>query len=471
MKKPNLKKAFATLTITSLALAASLTYGLMSGHSTIAKSADSPFNISAAPAASSSAVSAAAQTTAAGIIMPRTPVYALDTDNTLFILVPGTTNFVRLVRVADAQVNGNLIGIDFRPGDGNNNSLYAVTDTGNIYTISLRAGTLGRATLVSAMTTRFPSGYQSLADFNPVVNALRLIGSDTLNYAVVNSGGNLNAMAVQTSLTYNPNDVNRGLPARVSAGSYTNNVNGATVTIFYGVDYNYDSLVTIDPPPTGGSSATGAGVLRTIGNLVTPAGGPINLSSTADIDIYTLNNGANRLVGVSGRIFFTIDLMAQATPAAALGTAKNVVTNGIAMVDNGGKFVDLAAALTRYEGENATLGGGNRVDATNTGFTGTGYVNFTDNAPNGFTEFAVNQAGTQTLIFRYSNGSAANRPCNVTVNGTSVGTVAFPPTGSFATFRTVTLSVNLPAGGAFKNVRVTSTTAAGGPDLDFMCVE
>ncbi|MCI0698288.1 DUF4394 domain-containing protein, partial [candidate division KSB1 bacterium] len=279
-------------------MAASLTYGLMSGHSASAKSAHSPSNISAAPAASASAAAVAAQTT--GIIMPRTPVYALDTDNTIFILVPGTTTFVRLFRVADTPVDGNLIGIDFRPADGNNNNLYAVTDTGKIYTISLRAGTLGRATLVSTMTTRFPSGYQSLMDYNPVVNALRLIGSDTLNYAVVNSNGNLNAMAIQTALTYNAADVARGQSPRISAGSYTNNVNGATVTLFYGIDYNRDTLVTIDPPAAGGSSATGGGMLRTIGNLVTPAGARIKISPTADIDIYTLNNGANRLVGVSG---------------------------------------------------------------------------------------------------------------------------------------------------------------------------
>jgi hypothetical protein len=376
-----------------------------------------------------------------------------------------------LVRVADAQVDGNLIGIDFRPADGNNNNIYAVTDRGKIYTISLRAGTLGRATLVSTLATSFPSGYQSLADYNPVVNALRLIGSDTLNYAVVNSGGNLNAMAIQTSLTYNPADVARGLSPRVSAGSYTNNVNGAAATIFYGIDNHRDTLVTIDGP-AGGSSATAGGVLRTIGNLVTPAGARIKVSPTGDIDIYTLNNGANRLIGVSGTTFFTIDLATQATGPAALGTTRNVVVNGIAMnADTGGRFIDPAAALTRYEAENATLGGGNRVDTNIAGFTGTGFVNYTDGAAGGFTEFAVNQAGAQTLIFRYSNGSAANRPCNVTVNGTTVGTVAFPPTGSFGTYRTATLSISLPINSAFKTVRVTSTTAAGGPNMDYMCAE
>ncbi len=469
MKRPNVKKAFAALTVISLALAASLTYGLISGGSTSAKSAHNPSNISAAPAASSSVATVAAQTT--GIIMPRTPVYALDTDNTLFLLVPGTTNFVRLVRVADAPVDGNLIGLDFRPADGNNNSLYAVTDTGKIYTISLRTGTLGRATLVSTLATSFPSGYQSLADFNPVVNALRLIGSDTFNYAVVNSGGNLNAMAIQTSLTYDPNDVFKGQSPRISAGTYNNNVVGATVTLFYAIDYHRDTLVTIQPAAPGGSSATGGGICQTIGNLVTPAGARIKMSPTADIDIYTLSNGANRLVGVSGRTFFTIDPATVNTVVVA-GTTRNVVANGIQMnADTGGRFVDVAAALTSYEAENATQGGGNVVNTNNPGFSGTGFANFADNAPNGFTEFAVNQAGTQTLIFRYANGGAANRPCNVTVNGASVGTVAFAPTGSFTTYRTVTLPVTLGAGGAFKAVRITSTTAAGGPNLDKMNVE
>jgi len=466
MKRPNLKKAFAILTFISLALAASLTYGLMSGHTASAKSA-SPSNISAAPAAISSATTAAAQ-----VIMPITPVYALDTDNTLFVLVPGTTTFVRLVRVPDGQADGNFIGIDYRVSDGNNNNLYALTDTGKLYTISLAAATLGRATLVSALTPRFPSGYQSLMDFNPVVDAIRLIGSDALNYAVVKgTTGVLNTTAVQTSLTYNPNDVNKGAMPKVSAGSYNNNFIGATVTIFYALDNNLDTLVTIDPAAAGGSSATGGGVLRTIGNLVTPAGGRIKVSPTADLDIYTKVDGTNQLVGVSGRTFFTIDLN-QATPATALGTSKNIVVNGIAAAaDTGGRFVDVAAAPLRYQAENGTQGGGNIFEATNLGFIGTGYVNFADNVSGGTTAIQVNQNGTRTLIFRYANGSAVNRPCNILVNGVSVGTVAFAPTGAFTTYKTASLTVNLGTGGGFREVRVTSTTAAGGPNLDEIDVQ
>lgn len=477
MKKTNSKKLFTVLILSSLTLTALLAIALMSSSSASAKFDMSPSNTSTM-SASSAALSLAAQT---GVVMPRTTIFALDTDNTIFALVPGTTGFVRLFRVADAPVDGNLIGIDFRPAAGPT-VLYAVTDTGKIYTIGLTAATLGRATLISTISPTFPDGYQSLADFNPVVDALRLIGSSTLNYAVVNvaaangiAAANLGATAVQTSLTYNGADVNSlattKIAPRVAAGAYTNNVVGAKATIFYGFDTQTDSMITIDPAAPGGSSATGAGVLRTIGRLVTPAGGRVKLSPTADCDIYTLIDGTNRLVGVSGRTFFMVDLN-QATQATALGTTTDVVVNGIAVnADTGGRFIDVAAAPVVHEAEFGIQGGGNKVDTNIVGFSGTGFVNFADNVAGGFTEFPVIQAGPQTLIFKYSNGSAVNRPCNVTVNGTVVGTLAFPPTGNFGTYRLARLNVTLPGGSGFKAVRLTANTAAGGPNLDTLSVQ
>src|SRR5215510_6692476 len=237
MRKPKMKRLLASMTIAALALAATLILGLMDKYS-----------------------AGAAQTT--GVVLPTTNIYALNADNTIFVMAPGATGFTRLARVT--QANGNLIGIDFRVADG---ALYAVTDTGSIYTIDLSYANLGGVTLVSNLSTRFPSGYQSLMDFNPVLNAIRLIGSDNKNFAVVNSGGNLNATAVQTSLTYGANDVNATVTPHVSAGAYTNNYATATATLFYGIDYDLDTFVTILPagnPPTG-SSATGGGVLTTIG--------------------------------------------------------------------------------------------------------------------------------------------------------------------------------------------------------------
>src|SRR5262249_14537198 len=301
---------------------------------------------------------------------------------------------------------------------------------------------LGGVTLVSNLTPRFPSGYQSLMDFNPVLNAIRLIGSDNKNYAVVNSGGNLNATAVQTSLTYGASDVNATATPHVAAGSYTNNYVGATVTLFYGIDYNLNTFVTILPagnPPTG-SSATGGGVLTTIGSLVTPTGASVNVSPTTDFDIYTDSNGNNNLVGVSGRTLFTIDL-SQINYPPTPGKTQNVITRGITMPDVGGGFIDIAVApaagapaptptptptpaptpapttTTVYQAENAILGGGSVVATNFPGFTGTGFVDYPDNVAGGYTQFSVSQTGTRTFIFRYANGSTVDRPCDVTING------------------------------------------------------
>src|SRR5215475_3210225 len=273
------------MTFLALALAAISAFVLMGRHS-----------VSAAQVSSASA-------TTQGTTMPPVFIFALTTDNTLYVLPPNSTVYQSLGRVTGIA-GFDLIGIDFRPAD---KKLYALSDGGSLYTINFNVSP-PTATLVSALTPRFPAGFQSLIDFNPVVDAIRLIGSDTLNYAVVKgTNGILNTTAVQTSLTYNPNDVAKGTVPKVSAGAYNNNLDNATVTLFYAIDYNRDTLVTIDPATAGGSSATGGGVLRTIGPLVTPTGGRVKMSPTADLDIYTLENGANRLVGVSGRTFFTID--------------------------------------------------------------------------------------------------------------------------------------------------------------------
>jgi hypothetical protein len=265
--------------------------------------------------------------------MPSIGIYALDQNNTLFILKPGATSFTQLVRVRG--VNGSLIGLDFRPAD---RKLYALTDTDTVYTINLGSN-LGAATQVSTVSPGFDGGFQSLMDFNPVVNALRLIGGNDQNYALVNSNGNLNVTAVQTAMNYRAGDVSAGRSPSITCGSYTNNRNGALATIFYGVDSARDTFVTIDPPAAGGSSATATGALRTIGRLVTPRGELINFSPTGDFDIFTIN-GKNFIVGVSGDRLFTIG-MDQINPNQALGTTKNVVVLSIPLSGPSG-FIDVA---------------------------------------------------------------------------------------------------------------------------------
>ncbi|MER5941675.1 CBM35 domain-containing protein [Streptomyces sp. NPDC001928] len=126
------------------------------------------------------------------------------------------------------------------------------------------------------------------------------------------------------------------------------------------------------------------------------------------------------------------------------------------------------AAATRYEAENAASISGSTVDTNHTGYSGTGFVN-TPNASGAWVEWTVNAdaAGTATLGIRYSNGTAADRPLTITVNGSTLGTgTAFAATADWDTWATNNITATLKAGS--NTVRVTATTAGGAPNLDYL---
>ncbi|ANN18940.1 chemotaxis protein [Amycolatopsis orientalis] len=128
------------------------------------------------------------------------------------------------------------------------------------------------------------------------------------------------------------------------------------------------------------------------------------------------------------------------------------------------------AAPVQYEAENALISQG-VVEANHAGFTGSGFVNY-DNVTGSYVEYTVTaaQAGQHTLTFRYANGTTANRPLDVTVNGTlAVDDLAFAGTGAWTTWRTVTATVNLAAGA--NKIRTTAVTANGGPNADSLSVD
>jgi hypothetical protein len=262
---------------------------------------------------------------AAGVTLPPVPIYALTSDNAIYVLRQNSGQYVRLGRVNPSD-GGNLIGIDFRPADDTPNRLYGLTDRGGIYNIVIGPNNFGKATLVSTMNPRFSGGFGMLADFNPVVNALRVIGSNDQNLAVVNSanGANLGTVAAQTKLVYAVGDVNAGKDPEIVGGAYTNNFAGATATLFYAVDHDLDTLVTIAGPLSNGSSATGGGQLQTIGNFFDESGNRLNMSPTTDLDIYTDRSGANFLVGQTTRLLFSIDL-SQINQNLRLGQTQRII--------------------------------------------------------------------------------------------------------------------------------------------------
>ncbi|MFF5207254.1 glycosyl hydrolase family 28 protein [Streptosporangium sp. NPDC000396] len=126
-----------------------------------------------------------------------------------------------------------------------------------------------------------------------------------------------------------------------------------------------------------------------------------------------------------------------------------------------------APAPVRLEAEDATISQG-AVESNHPGFTGTGFVNY-DNVTGSSVEFTVTAAtaGNATATLRYANGTTANRPMDIAVNGTVVSAArAFNGTGAWTTWATTTLTVPLAAGA--NTLRATAVTAGGGPNLDHL---
>jgi len=132
-----------------------------------------------------------------------------------------------------------------------------------------------------------------------------------------------------------------------------------------------------------------------------------------------------------------------------------------------GKQIGDPAPTTRYQAEAATISGG-VVESNHAGFTGAGFVNL-DNVIGSFVEWTVTSsvAGPATIGIRHANGTTVNRPMSITVNGTVASPdVSFPGTGAWTTWQTRTFPATLAAGP--NKIRATSTTANGGPNLDYL---
>jgi hypothetical protein len=128
------------------------------------------------------------------------------------------------------------------------------------------------------------------------------------------------------------------------------------------------------------------------------------------------------------------------------------------------------AAPTRYEAESATVYQG-VVESDHLNFSGTGFVN-NDNVTGSYTEWTVNapSAGSVTLTIRYANGTTTPRPADIAVNGTVVAAaVPFANTTNWDTWADKTITATLTAGA--HTIRVTSTSSAGPPNLDYLDVE
>ncbi|MFD9700580.1 cellulase family glycosylhydrolase [Lentzea sp. NPDC059081] len=128
------------------------------------------------------------------------------------------------------------------------------------------------------------------------------------------------------------------------------------------------------------------------------------------------------------------------------------------------------AAPVQYQAENATIAHG-VVESNHAGFTGSGFVNY-DNEAGSSVEFTVTaaSAGPATLTFRFANGQTANRPMDISVNGSvTAPALAFPSTGAWTSWTTRSIAVTLTAG--TNKIKTVATTSNGGPNLDRIDVD
>lgn len=108
------------------------------------------------------------------------------------------------------------------------------------------------------------------------------------------------------------------------------------------------------------------------------------------------------------------------------------------------------------------------IDTNHLGFTGVGFING-DNKLGGVVNWAVNftQPGNYSIQFRYAASSA--RPGSVAINGTNLGTVAFPSTGAWTNWNFSSINYQVSTAGRAK-ISLTSTTAEGLPNIDYLSI-
>jgi rhamnogalacturonan endolyase len=121
----------------------------------------------------------------------------------------------------------------------------------------------------------------------------------------------------------------------------------------------------------------------------------------------------------------------------------------------------------KIQGEDFCEGEGN-ASAVNVGFEGTGFFDFV-NANGSWATWVVESNLTQniTLVIRYANGSANNRPLSL-MRGveTLVPSIDFNSTGVWTTWQSVELEVSLNAGS--NELLFTALTAEGGANIDYI---
>lgn len=225
----------------------------------------------------------------------------LTDDNILVLFTSDRPGEVKRIEVSG--ISGGLLGIDYRPANG---QLYAISEGANLYTIDPATGA---AVLVCTLTASFDSGPHSGFDFNPQSDRLRLVGANGQN---LRSHPEIGATAADAPLAYAEEDPHSGTKPTVAAAAYTNSVRAAPSTKLFNIDSGLDLLVLQDPPNDG--------VLETVGPL------GFDFDAAGGFDIVSDGAGRDSAFAASDSTLYAIDLdMGKATRLGTIGDGRIVL--------------------------------------------------------------------------------------------------------------------------------------------------
>jgi hypothetical protein len=206
--------------------------------------------------------------------------YGVSLNNELLIFNPASANPTLVAKAITGLQNGeNILGIDFRPVNG---QLYGLGSSSRLYTINASSGVatqVGTAAFTTAL-----SGTSFGFDFNPTADRIRVVS---------NTGQNLRLNPIDGTVAF----VDAPLTATgqfVNGAAYTNNVAGASTTVLYDINSQTGKLYKQDPPNDGTLTEVGS-----LGITVDAANGfDISAKSGAAYAVLTVG-GATKLYTVN----------------------------------------------------------------------------------------------------------------------------------------------------------------------------
>jgi uncharacterized delta-60 repeat protein len=266
----------------------------------------------------------------------------------------------------------------------------------------------------------------------------------------------------------------------------------------------------VEPPPTGGVIVQAEGGGPFTGAFVSRSNAGYTGSGYVDFSADNGGSAAWNVAGLAGPGDYVVDFRyangsssrtlqfeaAPGTPAknvtfaptgawtnwstvsvpATVGGAGNSLAVVLRTIGSNGPNIDSITvrktgtpppAGSTFQAEQATVVGA-QVASNTQGYTGTGFVDFLHGTDDSIEWSFDNAGGGRTLTFRYANGSTADRPLELRVNGQVINPrLSFAPTGGWSVWREVGVTVDLAAG--INRVKLTSV-GNNGANIDVLKV-